>query len=66
METSVIFDPKTDAYPSRVYAEPRWLPRQDPIVYGEWNAESGISKEHSDFYAKNGYLFLENFLAERN
>ncbi|MCY7562461.1 phytanoyl-CoA dioxygenase family protein [Paenibacillus macerans] len=61
LETSVIFDPKTDAYPSRVYAEPRWLPRQDPIVYGEWNAESGISKEHSDFYAKNGYLFLENF-----
>lgn len=50
-----------DDYPSRVYTEPRILKRQDPVVYSAWRAESPLTQEQSEFYDRNGYLFLENF-----
>ncbi|WP_178022508.1 ectoine hydroxylase [uncultured Paenibacillus sp.] len=63
-ELSVQVDFSKDVYPSRIHTEPQWLPRQDPVVYSEWNSESPILKEQLAFYQKNGYLFLEGFLAE--
>ncbi|MGG6314372.1 ectoine hydroxylase [Paenibacillus macerans] len=54
-----------DLYPSRIHAEPQWLPRQDPVVYSKWSAESSISKEQSEFYEMNGYLFMERFFDEK-
>ncbi|MEK3733384.1 MULTISPECIES: ectoine hydroxylase [Paenibacillus] len=50
-----------DVYPSRVYAEARILERKDPVVYSQWTAESPLSKAQSEFYDRNGYLFLDNF-----
>ncbi|GIP46410.1 MULTISPECIES: ectoine hydroxylase [Paenibacillus] len=61
---SVDLDLIKDVYPSRIHAEPQWLPRQDPVVYSEWSSKSPISKEQVEFYQKNGYLFLERFFAE--
>ncbi|WP_019536119.1 ectoine hydroxylase [Paenibacillus ginsengihumi] len=53
-----------DVYPSRIHSEPAILERQDPVVYSEWTESSPLSKEQSDFYDKNGYLFLEGFFSE--
>jgi len=50
-----------DLYPSRQHAEPRILERQDPVVHSEWTPDAALSKEQSDFYERNGYLFLEGF-----
>ncbi|BFT69449.1 ectoine hydroxylase [Paenibacillus sp. P36] len=50
-----------DAYPSRIYREPRLLERQDPAVYNHAINQSVISEEQLAFYDKNGYLFLESF-----
>lgn len=54
----------TDVYPSRIDTDPRWLPRQDPVVYSEWRSGCAVSQEQSEFYKTNGYLFLENFFTE--
>lgn len=53
-----------DHYPSRVAEKPEYLERKDPVVYSEWTPQSPLTKEQSDFYEKNGYLFLENFFNE--
>lgn len=63
-ELSAQVDFSKDVYPSRIHAEPQWLPRQDPVVYSEWSSASPIPKEQLEFYQQNGYLFLEGFLAE--
>lgn len=53
-----------DAYPSRVYREPRLLTRQDPVVYNDQINQSEITQEQLAFYEANGYLFLGNFFEE--
>lgn len=53
-----------DRYPSRVADKPARLNRKDPVVYSEWTPESPLTKEQSDFYEQNGYIFLENFFNE--
>ncbi|WNQ11876.1 ectoine hydroxylase [Paenibacillus aurantius] len=53
-----------DVYPSRKKAQPEVLTRQDPVVHSEWSPASPLTREQSDFYEKNGYLFLENFFQE--
>ncbi|WP_281890361.1 ectoine hydroxylase [Paenibacillus sp. YYML68] len=53
-----------DVYPSRVAAQPEFIERKDPVVYSTWTPDSPLTKEHSDFYEKNGYLFLEDFFNE--
>lgn len=53
-----------DVYPSRIHSEPAILERQDPVVYSEWTESCPLSKAQSDFYDKNGYLFLEGFFSE--
>lgn len=52
-----------DRYPSRVFEKPALLDRTDPVVYSEWQEGSGISKDQSDFYERNGYLHLEGFFS---
>ena len=53
-----------DQYPSRIADKPELSERKDPVVYSTWTPDSPLSKEQSDFYEKNGYLFLENFFSE--
>lgn len=53
-----------DVYPSRIHSEPAILERQDPVVYSEWTESCPLSKAQSEFYDKNGYLFLEGFFSE--
>lgn len=58
---SALQEKEMDVYPSRVHAEPRILKRQDPVVHSEWTADAPLTQEQSDFYERNGYLFLEGF-----
>ncbi|MGG1599402.1 ectoine hydroxylase [Paenibacillus naphthalenovorans] len=53
-----------DAYPSRIKPVAEFISRKDPVVYSEWTQESPIAREQSDFYEKNGYLFLEDFFTD--
>lgn len=50
-----------DIYPSRIHAVPEIISRQDPVLYSRWKSGSPLSKEQSDFYEHNGYLFLDRF-----
>jgi len=54
---------RDDKYPSRVYGKPALLERKDPVVYGDWNEDCGLTKEQSDAYERNGYLHLEGFFS---
>nr|WP_159888257.1 ectoine hydroxylase [Paenibacillus puerhi] len=53
-----------DAYPSRMSSKPAILERKDPVIYGEWSPSSLLTREQSDFYERNGYLFMESFFSE--
>ncbi|MCU6708130.1 ectoine hydroxylase [Paenibacillus sp. J5C_2022] len=55
---------KEDAYPSRIAEQPELLERKDPVVHSEWSQGAALTKEQSDFYDKNGYLFLEGFFSQ--
>lgn len=48
------------AYPSRVEARPRLIKRLDPVVHGVARADTPLSHAQADFYARNGYLHLQN------
>lgn len=50
-----------DPYPSRVFSEPRLLPRRDPVVYSDCKDSGPLTEEQVAFYETNGYLFLEQF-----
>ncbi|CAM4346424.1 ectoine hydroxylase [Paenibacillus tarimensis] len=54
-----------DKYPSRVSDTPEITDRKDPVVYSNWTEDSPLTKEQSDFFEQNGYLFLEDFLPAR-
>ena len=56
---------QTDLYPSRINQEPMILKREDPVVFAASDAEAPIAKEQIQFYADNGYLFLEQFFHEQ-
>jgi ectoine hydroxylase len=49
-----------DIYPSRRAAEPEMVPRQDPVVHGEWQPGAPLSREQAEQFERNGYLVLEN------
>ncbi|WP_270165126.1 ectoine hydroxylase [Paenibacillus sp. SYP-B4298] len=53
-----------DHYPSRQADRPQLLPRKDPVVYSQWSSAAPLAREQSQFYARNGYLFLEQFFGE--
>lgn len=54
-----------DVYPSRVYSKPKILPRLDPVVYSAKSVSGPLTSGQLEFYEKNGYLFIENFFAEK-
>lgn len=62
--TTVNHSNEQDAYPSRLYREPRHLTRQDPVVYNHSINQGEINEEQLAFYDKNGYLLLDSFFEE--
>jgi len=54
-----------DVYPSRIKSRPEFMSRLDPVVYSDWTPQALISKQQSDFYERNGYLFIEAFFTEQ-
>jgi ectoine hydroxylase len=63
MPTAVLERPAVDLYPSRVENEPRFLERQDPVVYGS-AADGPLDAEELKFYEANGYLAFEQLFSE--
>lgn len=53
-----------DVYPSRIAAKPSIEDRKHPVVYSSWTESSPLTKEQTEFYEKNGYLFLEEYFPE--
>jgi len=51
-----------DLYPSRCEAEPSLIPRRDPVLHSDWNADAPISREQANQFDTQGYLVLENLL----
>jgi ectoine hydroxylase len=52
-------------YPSRVSAQPQFLPRRDPVVHGPWTFEAPLSEAQTRQFEADGYLVLpELFTAE--
>ncbi|WP_029014993.1 ectoine hydroxylase [Niveispirillum irakense] len=49
----------TDLYPSRCEDRARLLPRQDPVVHGQWDETAPLSREQADHFDQKGYLVLE-------
>ena len=54
----------TDLYPSRQATEPEMLPRQDPVVHGDWTAAAPISKMQATKFEREGYLVFDSLFAE--
>jgi len=50
-----------DVYPSRIHPEPRIIPREDPILWGE--ATGALDEERRGAYEENGFLSFERLLA---
>jgi ectoine hydroxylase len=48
-----------DIYPSRVLAEPEWLPRQDPVAHAPWRFDTPLTREQHEGFERDGYLVLE-------
>jgi ectoine hydroxylase len=63
LSNSIVNRP-VDRYPSRVADQAQLTARLDPVVYTEWSTRSPLTAEQSEFYEKNGYLFLEDFFSE--
>ncbi|WP_245247402.1 MULTISPECIES: ectoine hydroxylase [unclassified Paenibacillus] len=53
-----------DAYPSRIKSAVEFIKRKDPVIYSDWTKDSPVAREQSNFYEKNGYLFLESFFTD--
>jgi ectoine hydroxylase len=51
-----------DLYPSRKQPQPEIVERKDPVVYNQQIVQNEINKNQLEFYDRNGYLFIENFL----
>ncbi len=51
--------PMQDTYPSRTTPHARLLPRQDPVVHGEWSAHSPLSRSQSEAFDRDGFLILD-------
>ncbi len=49
---------REDIYPTRKSDEPRLQKREDPTVWSEWHADAPLSREQTESYRKNGFLFL--------
>lgn len=55
---------KQDQYPSRIYSEPMYIQRQDPIIYANDLQEAPLDEALLDHYEKNGYLFLDDLFSD--
>lgn len=53
-----------DAYPSRCAGQPELLPRQDPVVYAEWQPGAPLTASQIEQFDREGYLVLENVFGE--
>jgi ectoine hydroxylase len=51
---------KQDHYPSRIYSEPMYIHRKDPIVYSNNLEKAPLDEALLDHYEKKGFLFLDD------
>src|SRR5690606_7131454 len=49
-----------DYYVSRRFPEPRWIPRREPVIHGDWSPHSPLTREQHDAFVHDGFLVLEN------
>lgn len=56
-----------DVYPSRVAAPVGFIPRKDPVVYGNMRPGKSdpLSGAEVEFYQENGYLCFESLFSEK-
>lgn len=52
------FEQRDDAYPSRHSDRPVLIPRQDPVVYGNWSRTAPLSAEDTRAFERDGFLVL--------
>lgn len=48
-----------DDYPTRL-PEERWLPRKDPVFWGEWSPEAPLTRAETESFEKRGYIVLKD------
>ncbi|MBY8823405.1 ectoine hydroxylase [Sphingomonas colocasiae] len=53
-----------DIYPSRRARTARFLPRQDPVVHGEWTDGAPLSRAQAAQFEEQGYLVLEGLFED--
>lgn len=51
---------QSDVYPTRLPDGEKILPRQDPVLYSEWDESAPISREDAEHYREKGYLVMNN------
>ncbi len=49
-----------DAYPTRAPERERWMEREDPVLWQDWEADAPITREEAAFFERNGYLVLKD------
>ena len=53
-----------DMYPSRLYAKPVSIPRQDPVVYSKATDHAPLTAAQIAEYEKKGFLFLDDIFTQ--
>jgi ectoine hydroxylase len=53
----------SDLYPSRHAALAELRPRQDPVVYNDWNNDAPIGPQQAAQFDRDGYILLENIFS---
>ncbi|WP_323810697.1 ectoine hydroxylase [Sphingobium baderi] len=53
-----------DVYPSRHAKVAAFLPRLDPVVHSDWNADAPISMEQAAQFDRDGYLVMDNLFSD--
>lgn len=53
-----------DVYPSRHAKVAEFLPRLDPVVHSDWNADAPISMEQAAQFDRDGYLVMDNLFSD--
>jgi ectoine hydroxylase len=50
----------TDHYPSRCEAEPRLIPRIDPVCHRTWEEGAPLTRGQAEQFERDGFVLLEN------
>ena len=54
-----------DSYPTRCIAQPKIIPRREPVIYRKWASDALFSADQLEQFENDGFLVLEGLFEEK-